>query len=498
VGSPREPAFIAREWGGAGAPPCGPFQTRPQTPVVADPANGIPGLIVPRARRIGYVGLASVLFFTVSGGPYGLEALVSAVNPGWAFVLVALTPILWGLPIALMVAELSSTLPDEGGYYVWVKQTLGPFWGVQEGWWSICSIAFDMALYPVLFVDYLAYFFPSLALDGQGQAPLAVMLARWLIALSIVAISLIINWRGARSVGRSAASSAIWVIGPFVVLVLLVFARPGAPSAAWTAVINGLRGGQDLGLLTVGLSTVLWNYSGWDNVATFAAEVDNPQRNYPRAIGLTLPLITAVYLLPLLAGLAVTTDPAAWNESAGWPTIAHAAGGPVLGTLLAVAALVSAWSLFNSQLLSVSRVPYVMACDGWLPSALARVSPRTMIPTTALVVSSFVSAAFAVFTFQKLVVLDVLLYTAALALEFVALIVLRLRSPDIARPFRIPGGWPALAVVVAAPALCAAAIVGATVQDALSDPLLLLIVLAAVASGIVLYYARRRAAMSAV
>ena len=105
------------------------------------------------ARRLGYIGLASVLFFTVSGGPYGLEPLVAALNPGWAVVLIVATPIFWGLPIALMVAELSSALPDEGGYYVWVRRTLGPFWGVQEGWWSICAIAVDMALYPVLFVD---------------------------------------------------------------------------------------------------------------------------------------------------------------------------------------------------------------------------------------------------------------------------------------------------------------------------------------------------------
>ena len=110
-----------------------------------------------------------MLFFAVSGGPYGLEPLVTAVNPGWAFVLVAIVPLIWGLPIALMVAELSSLLPDEGGYYVWVDRALGPFWGVQEGWWSMCGIAFDLALYPVLFVDYLAYFVPSLALDANGK-----------------------------------------------------------------------------------------------------------------------------------------------------------------------------------------------------------------------------------------------------------------------------------------------------------------------------------------
>lgn len=445
-----------------------------------------------RGRRLGFVGLASVLFFTVSGGPYGLEPLVAALNPGWAIVLIVVTPIFWGLPVALMVAELSSALPDEGGYYVWVRRALGPFWGVQEGWWSICSIAVDMALYPVLFVDYLAYFFPSLALHGDNDAPWLVMFARWLIAVAVIVTALWINGRGARSVGRGATVSFVWVLAPFALLVIWAFARPEAPAAAWAAVTGGVHARPGWSALALGLSTVLWNYSGWDNAATFAEEVDHPQRNYPKALALTLPVITAIYLLPVLAAVAVTTDRNVWSESAGWPAVAQAVGGRFLGAGMAAAALVSAWSLFSSQLLSGSRLPYVMACDGWLPSWFARVSPRTGIPTTALVASCVVTAVCAAFTFENLIVIDVLLYTAALVLEFAALIALRRDAPDLARPFRIPGGWPVLALLSIAPALCAIVITGAVVQDAWSNPGQLLVATAAVASGILLYYWRRR------
>src|ERR1044071_4397222 len=110
-------------------------------------------------RRLNLIPLIGTMFFIVCGGAYGLEPLVGAVGPAWALILILLTPIFWSLPIALMVAELSSALPVDGGYYVWVRTALGEFWAFQEGWWTICYMVVDLAVFPVLFVNYLAYFF---------------------------------------------------------------------------------------------------------------------------------------------------------------------------------------------------------------------------------------------------------------------------------------------------------------------------------------------------
>jgi amino acid transporter len=309
-----------------------------------------------------------------------------------------------------------------------------------------------------------------------------------LVAIVVVATAFLVNVRGARSVGRSATISFLLLVAPILAFVAVVFTRTGAATTAWSRIATGIRGPHNSPLLAVGLATVLWNYSGWDNVGTFAEEVEDPQRNYPRALGLTSPLIAGIYLVSLLAGIAVTSDPGAWNESAGWPTIARAAGGPLLGALLAGAALVSAWSLFNGQLLSVSRVPYVMARDGWLPSVLARVSSR-MIPTDSLLASCLIAAALAAFTFENLIVLDVLLYAASVIVELLALIGLRWKDPDAMRPFRIPGGWPVLTLVVGAPAACTAALVLALLRSG-SARIDFLVAVAAMGSGIVLYYAR--------
>ena len=98
----------------------------------------------------------------VSGGPYGLEDLVQAAGYRLAIVALLLTPLLWSLPTALMVGELSSAIPEEGGYYVWVRRALGPFWGVQEAWLSLAASVFDMAIYPTLFVLYLGRAWPAM------------------------------------------------------------------------------------------------------------------------------------------------------------------------------------------------------------------------------------------------------------------------------------------------------------------------------------------------
>jgi amino acid transporter len=449
-------------------------------------------LLLPRARRLNFFALVGVIFFIVCGGAFGLEPLVGAVGPGWAVALVVATPLLWSLPIALMVAELSSAMPREGGYYVWVRTALGNFWAVQEGWWTCCYMVVDLAVYPVLFVNYLAFFVPALRLDENGATVSNTWLLRWLIAIGVIAASLVLNWRGAKAVGNSSLLNLAIVIVPFVLLIFLALLRSGVVGSTASIIGADLRSNHSASLLALGLGTVLWNYMAWDNTSTFAGEVNEPQCNYPRAIMVALPLTIAAYLLPTLAGISATTDKNLWSESQGWPQIAQLIGGRWLGITLAVAALFSAWSLFNGQLLYVSRLPYAMAMDRWLPSPLARVSKTTGVPRVSLLMSCAVAAVFAAFSFGKLVVIDVLLYSAALSLEFAALITLRWKRPGFPRPFRIPGGWLGVALVTIAPMLCAILLVVVSLSGEEADPKQALIVILVIISGIGLYFARKK------
>jgi amino acid transporter len=175
-------------------------------------------------------------------------------------------------------------------------------------------------------------------------------------------------------------------------------------------------------------------------VSTFAGEVERPKRNYPRAMMVSVPLVTLLYLLPIGAGLGATHNWREW-QTGTFSQVAAQVGGPWLGTLMSLGVLFSVWSLFNSQLLYTSRLPLAMAEDGLLPRMLSRKHPRWGTPHVSLLLCSVIYSLFALLDFRKLVAMDVLLYAIALMLEFAALIKLRGQRPDLERPFKIPGGW---------------------------------------------------------
>lgn len=433
-----------------------------------------------------------MIFFTVCGGAFGIESLFGQVGAGWAIVLIVVTPLFWSIPISLMVSELAAMMPVEGGYYVWVKRALGDFWGFQEGWWTCLYSAVDMAIYPVLFVNYLAFFLPMLQPDSDGNLTWNQFLIRWAIAAGLIFLAMFLNWRGAKAVGYNSVFFLLVIIVPFVLLTVFGFAgEDGSLSKSIAAVRNGFSMEMTGGLFAAGLATVMWNYSGWDNVSTYAGEVNDAPRNYPRALFTAMGLAVLVYLIPTFALIGNTTDAEVWNESAGFPALGSLVGGPVLGTIIAVAALVSAWSLFNSQILYASRLPFAMAEDGWFPRFLSRANPETGVPNASLFICCIIASIFSALPFGKLVVMDIILYSSEILLEFVALIVLRKTQPDAPRPFKIPGGMPVLVLITLAPMLFAGAVVWATLSDPETDSRHLWVVVAGLLSGVVIYYLRR-------
>ena len=116
----------------------------------------------PARRKMRFLPLIAATYFMVSGGPYGIEDILGGAGFARAIAILLVLPFLWSLPTALMIGELASALPDEGGFYVWVRRALGPFWGYQEGWLSLSASIFDMAIYPAIFVLYLGKLDPDL------------------------------------------------------------------------------------------------------------------------------------------------------------------------------------------------------------------------------------------------------------------------------------------------------------------------------------------------
>lgn len=376
-------------------------------------------------RTLGTLSLVFILYFSTSGGPHTTETLVHEVGPGLALLILLLVPIFWSIPEILIVGELASMLPEEGGYYRWVQRAFGNFWAFQNGWLTWMYSLVDMAIYPVLFLQYFGYFVPDLS-----------PVARYAIMVLVIWVAAGVNLRGALPVGRVSI-----VAGSFIIIGFLLVAGASIPRIDHAPWKPFMAPGVSLSSgLAVGLSIALWNYIGWDNASTVGGEVRDASRSYPRALAITLPLVAAGYFIPLLATLGAT-DWTTWHDG-GWPQIAGAAAGragQILAPWIAVGGMVSALSLFNALLLAYSRIPFVMAGDGLLPRAIAKTDSRGT-PRNSVLVSALMYSFFVLVPLGSLVVADVLLYAFALALEFAALVQLRRTEPDLRGPFRIPLG----------------------------------------------------------
>ena len=114
-------------------------------------------------KKLRPLQLAAIIFLTISGGPYGLESLLQYAGEHGVLLLLFITPLLWDIPTIFTVLELNSMMPVTGGYYQWVKRAMGLRFAWYEGWWTWLYTFVDLAIYPVLFVEYLSFFIPGVA-----------------------------------------------------------------------------------------------------------------------------------------------------------------------------------------------------------------------------------------------------------------------------------------------------------------------------------------------
>jgi amino acid transporter len=339
-----------------------------------------------------------------------------------------------------------------------------------------------MAIYPTLFVAYLTRLEPWFAVGHRGL----------MVGVTIVAGCALINIAGIRVV----AISSLWLFFllslPFALIVLIAPMKAGALSGVATASTTSTVG------LVGGLLICMWNYMGWDNASTIATEVRRPQRTYPRAMLLAVVVVSLTYVLPF-AAMWLTGISASAFETGSWADLAGLMGGLVAGAwgarwlrfALVLGGMMSAFGMFNALVMSYSRVPLAMGQDGMLPRALSKLHPKTNVPWVSVVVLAACWAVCLPLGFERLVTLDVLLYGLSLMLEFVALIVLRIKEPNLRRPFRVPGGVPGAILLGVCPLL----LLGFSVAHGESEQVLgmsggafggLLI-----AGGFVVYWAKR-------
>ncbi len=373
-------------------------------------------------RELTLLPLFGLIYFTVCGGSFGIEPLVGWSGPGLAMLLVVITPLVFSLPNLLMVRELQSMMPVEGGYYHWVKQGFGPFAGYMAGWMNWVVSWVDVSIYPILAAYYLGYFIPALREGATiGGITLSAGLLSFFVAALLIWLISLLQMRGAKLAGLTAGWLGVVMLIPLILMSivgLLNWIRAGStPTLPFLAGNSGLTAA-----LSTGLFVVMWNYMGWELPSAAGDEIVNPRKTYPRAMVLVLVAAIATYLIPLVTGLyggaaddgryaiwgieeysdgegigvvaadyGVTPEQfAAWgvdpSSPVGWefPDIAHrlgevASGGNngvarCLGLSVTFAAVLSMIGLFIGNSLGGTRVPFALAEDGMMPT-MARACP---------------------------------------------------------------------------------------------------------------------------
>ncbi|XP_057850764.1 probable polyamine transporter At1g31830 [Cryptomeria japonica] len=373
------------------------------------------------SHKLSIVPLVFLIFYEVSGGPFGVEDSVKAGGPLLAILGFLIFPLLWSIPEALVTAELGTMFPENGGYVVWISAAFGPFWGFQQGWWKWLSGVIDNALYPVLFLDYLKSVFPVV---GSGIPRIAAIIV---ITLALTYL----NYRGLTIVGWASVCLGIFSLLPFCMMGIISI--PHLEPSKWLKIDT-----KNIDW-NVYLNTLFWNLNYWDSVSTLAGEVENPKRTLPKALYWAVLLVVGTYILPLLSAIgSIDLVRSQWN--AGYfADVAKILGGFWLQWWVEAASALSNMGMFEAEMSSDSFQLLGMAERGMLPSMFA-VRSKYGTPLLGILFSASGVLLLSSMTFQEIVAAENYLYCFGMFAEFAAFMWLRFKEPNMYRPYKVPFG----------------------------------------------------------
>ncbi|KAK1282345.1 putative polyamine transporter [Acorus calamus] len=420
-------------------------------------------------KPITLIPLIFLIYFEVSGGPYGEEPTVAAAGPLLAIIGFFVFPFIWSIPEALVTAELSTAYPNtNAGYVIWAASAFGPFWGSLMGSWKYLSGVINNAAYPVLCADYLKRVLPHAFADGYRR-DLAITGSTILLSF--------FNYTGLTVVGYAAVALGVVSLMPF--LIMLGFAVPKVRPKRWVSM--GEKGVKKDWRLY--FNTLFWNLNYWDNASTLAGEVERPQKTVPKALLLAGLLTCLGYLLPLFAATGALEVPQEdWYDG----FLADAAGmiaGNWLKIWVEVGAVLSGIGLYEAQLSSCAYQMIGMAELGLVPKWFASRSKWFGTSWLAILLSTAITLAVSFMSFENIIASANFLYSLGMLLEFSSFIRIRYKYPTMKRPYRVPMRIPGLIIMCLVPTgfLIFVMVIGSWVVYAISAGL--------TALGVAMYFA---------
>lgn len=388
-----------------------------------------------------------MIFCLVAAGCYGIEEAIPECGPGLTIIMLCVMPFVWAVPFGLVASELGSVRPQEGGYYKWVQEALGEFWGFQAGWWRTISIYIDNVSYVILAGGYAAAYWD---LPRMGE---------FVIKFAMILIFVIINIRGVKDVGIVSTILSILVMVAFAMVAVCGFMNWGkGQDVSFQITAYEPNGISDWFMLIAGgISVIMWMYSGYESMSTIAGEVSNPQV-IPKGTMITIPLIMAVYIIPTVAGLGSLGMWSTWGpdgEGTGYGDVVATFWGAGFGLFFVIVAILAQCSIFNTYIASGSRGFFSLADDHLAPPVMVKCDKKYGVPYVAVLSIGIFSLVLCMVPFGFIIILDTALLAASYIMVYISAMVLRKRIPREEYKFRIPGGYGFLCVLCVVP-ICVA------------------------------------------
>jgi len=340
---------------------------------------------------------------------------------------------------AICYAELASAVPVSGSTYSYAYTTLGEVVAMGVAACLLLEYVVSTAAVSVGWSQYVNKLLENFT--GHGL-PQALSAAPWdtspgiinLPAVVLVVLCALLLIRGA---SESAAVNTVMVLiklGVLVMFAVIAFTAFNADRFANFAPF-GVAG------IGAAAGTIFFSYIGLDAVSTAGDEVKDPQRTMPRALIAALLTVSAVYIVVTLAALGAQQWTDFGGQKAGLATILdNVTGANYWGTVLAAGAVISIFSVTLVTLYGSTRILFAIGRDGLLPSMFAKVNPRSMTPVNnTIVVATVVGLLAGLVPLDSLADMVSIGTLVAFITVSVAVIILRVREPDLPRGFKVPG-----------------------------------------------------------
>ncbi len=367
---------------------------------------------------------------------------------------------------AISVAELGAMIPRSGGWYVFIHRAMGNYPGFVVGWSDWLSTCGTLGVIALVVGEYSAVLIPPLA--GRDKA----------IAVAVVLLFAGLQWRGIRwgSFTQNVTSALKTLI--FVAIAVAAFTITGKANTGSSAA--PAQGFAFFTAIIIALQGVLYTYDGWYGIIYFGEEVRNPKRDVVRSMFGGVLLVVAIYFVVNLAYIHVLPMSQLANESLPAGAVARVLFGDYGDKVIRILAILSLLSTVNAYTLTAPRILYAMSCDELFHHRASRVNLGGT-PTATLFISTVAAILFIVSAkFSAILAALAFFFVANYSMGYISVIVLRIREPDLPRPYRA-WGYPWTTLLVLAGSI--AFLVGAIISDKRNS----LIALAILAASIPIY-----------